>query len=93
MALKVVQIANGRFVALGPMLTPGQQETLRKLKTCIAERPVSPTEGDLQFRESQDRCSALCGAPHKADYVDASIMWSFQRGSSEKLVSMGIAGS
>ena len=28
-----------------------------------------------------------------ADYVDASIMLSFQRGSSEKLVSMGFVGS
>ena len=27
-----------------------------------------------------------------ADYVDASIMLSFQRGGSEKLVSMGFAG-
>ena len=27
-----------------------QQETLRKLKTCAAERPVFPTEGDLQLR-------------------------------------------
>ena len=29
----------------------------------------------------------------QADYVDASIMLSFQRGSSEKLVSIGFAGS
>jgi len=28
----------------------------------------------------------------QADYVDASIMLSFQRGSSEKRVSMGFAG-
>ena len=44
----------------GTLVTPaiGQQEPLRKLKTCIAERPVSPIEGDLQFRESQDRSSA-----------------------------------
>jgi len=33
------------------------------------------------------RSSALCGAPHKADYVDASIMLSFQRDSLAKLVS------
>jgi hypothetical protein len=27
-ALKVIQIANGRFVALGPMRTPGQKKTI-----------------------------------------------------------------
>jgi len=37
--------------------------------------------------------SALCGAPHKADYVDASIMLSFLRRDSEKPVTMGLSGS
>ena len=37
--------------------------------------------------------SALCGAPHKADYVDVSIMLSFlQRGSGER-VTMGLVSS
>ena len=35
---------------------------------------------------AEDWSSALCGAPHKADYVDASIMLSFAGRSSDSPV-------
>ena len=39
---------------------------------------MQPSERPLQFgtcRKGNSHNSALCGAPHKADYVDRTIMW------------------
>ena len=45
------------------------------------QRPVSDLSGRTSSKLTENY-SVLCGAPHKADYVDRTIMWTTRMGKS-----------